>query len=249
MEAYGNLGGGIPLLAKWTTEWDCGYETNWWYCVIDKPFNVKNLNAKKRYEITKGTRNFRVNHIDPKEYVEKLFRCHFKALEAYDTHQTIKKESFIKWCEELSDAYDSQRIFAAFDKETNELCAFLHVPVHNEYAALSTMKSIPSQEKRGVNAALVYGVIDSLKDELDREYFYLTDGERSVNHKTNFQAYLEKYFCFRRAYCKLHIEYAPFMKFPVNICRLFKTPLQKLDSISYIHLINALLTMNEYSTY
>ena len=21
------------LLVRWTTEWDCGYETNWWYVI------------------------------------------------------------------------------------------------------------------------------------------------------------------------------------------------------------------------
>ena len=22
-----------PILARWTSDWDCGYETNWWYVI------------------------------------------------------------------------------------------------------------------------------------------------------------------------------------------------------------------------
>lgn len=41
------MGGGTPLLARWTTDFDCGYETNWWYVIKDIPFNISELKAKK----------------------------------------------------------------------------------------------------------------------------------------------------------------------------------------------------------
>ena len=42
---------GHPLLARWTTEFDCGCETEWWYVVKDTPFDIGSLKAKRRYEI------------------------------------------------------------------------------------------------------------------------------------------------------------------------------------------------------
>ena len=48
--------------------------------------------------------------------------------------------------------------------------------------------------------------------------YYIDDGSRTIRHETAFQDYLEKYFGFRKAYCKLHVKY----RFPVNvIVRLF----------------------------
>ncbi len=47
-------GRGRPLLARWVTDFDCGYETNWWYVIKDTPFDIDALKAKRRYEITKG---------------------------------------------------------------------------------------------------------------------------------------------------------------------------------------------------
>ncbi len=43
-----------PYFARWTTDFDCGYETEWWYCIKDTPFDISKLNSKKRYEINKG---------------------------------------------------------------------------------------------------------------------------------------------------------------------------------------------------
>ena len=31
------------LFARWTSEFDCGYETNWWYVIKDEPFDITTL--------------------------------------------------------------------------------------------------------------------------------------------------------------------------------------------------------------
>ena len=63
---------GSPLLARWTTDFDCGYETNWWYIIKDTPFDISALKAKRRYEINKGVKNFEAIVIDPTNYGEEL---------------------------------------------------------------------------------------------------------------------------------------------------------------------------------
>lgn len=42
---------GNPYFARWTDNFDCGYETEWWYCIKDEPFDISKINSKKRYEI------------------------------------------------------------------------------------------------------------------------------------------------------------------------------------------------------
>ena len=50
---------GIPLMARWTSNFDCDQKTNWWFWICDKPFQIQNLKAKRRYEITKANRFLR----------------------------------------------------------------------------------------------------------------------------------------------------------------------------------------------
>ena len=118
------------LLARWTTEFDCGYETNWWYVVKDNPFDINALKSKRRYEINKGIKNFNVKEIEPMNYAD-------------------------------------------------------------------------------------------------------------------FQDYLEKYFGFRKAYCKLHIVYNPKAKWIIMLMFPIRRFLMKLDGIGKVHQINSVLRMEE----
>ncbi len=68
-----------PLLVRWVTDFDCGQETEWWHCIKDEPFDIANIPAKKRYEISKGLKNVDVRIITPGEYAEELAEVLCKA--------------------------------------------------------------------------------------------------------------------------------------------------------------------------
>lgn len=96
----------------------------------------------------------------------------------------------------------------------------------------------------GINAAIINKILK------DHEGFlkaggYICDGARSIQHETAFQDYLEKYFEFRKAYCKLHIVYKPVIKMVVGVIYPLRRVLRKLDGINAIRKINALLRMEE----
>ena len=74
---------------------------------------------------------------------------------------------------------------------------------------------------------------------------YICDGARSISHETNFQDYLEKYFGFRKAYCKLHIAYNPRVKWIVKMLFPFRKMLHRFDQIGFVHQINSVLYMEE----
>ena len=52
----------------------------------------------------------------------------------------------------------------------------------------------------------------------------ITNGSRSIKHETNFNAYLEKYFGFRKAYARLRVVY----RFPFGIAVKLLKPFRKL---------------------
>jgi hypothetical protein len=56
-ETWKPKGGGRPLFARWTSHFDCGYETEWWWCVLDKPFDISALKNKRRYVVKQGIQN------------------------------------------------------------------------------------------------------------------------------------------------------------------------------------------------
>lgn len=242
MALFGTSGGGISLLARWTTDFDCGKETNWWYVIADKPFNLQSLKAKRRYEINKGLNNFEVHKINPIDYAEDIYEVQIAAFAAYPEkyRPTVDHDSFIEnvlhWQEE--------NVYGAFHKESGKLCGYSYITIKPSFINFDVLKTIPYYEKFGLNAALVYRLVDDYNELLSNGGF-ICDGERSINHETAFQDYLEKYFNFRKAYCTLNIAYNPKIKWLVKTLYLFRKVLLKLDNINIIHLVNALLKMED----
>ncbi len=64
-------------------------------------------------------------------------------------------------------------------------------------------------------------------------------------HETHFPDYLEKYFGFRKAYCKLHVMYAPKYKSLIKLLYPFRRIFKKFDSVGKVHQLNGVLTMEE----
>ena len=68
-----NWDGAAPLFARWTTDWDCPFETGFWYVIKDTPFDLASVKAKRRYEINKGLKNFDVMKIIPKDCAKDFY--------------------------------------------------------------------------------------------------------------------------------------------------------------------------------
>ena len=238
-----HIDGHKPLLARWTTDWDCGHETNWWYVIKDEPFDMDAIKSKRRYEINKGNKNFDIKIIDPVEYGDDLYRVQVAAFSAYPEkyRPTVDKEKFISGIE----TWNTYDVFGAFFKETNELAGYALLKRQTEnFMDFTVLKTVPAMEKYAVNAALVYGILSNYEEFL-RNNGIICDGARSINHETHFQDYLEKYFCFRKAYCRLHIKYNPKIEWLIKMLFPLRRVLMKLDEIGFVHSINAVLRMEE----
>lgn len=244
-----SIEGNRPFLARYTTDWDCDYDTGWWYVIKDSPFDISALKTKRRYEITKGLRFFDVKEINPADYSDALAKVQERAFSAYPAkyRPTFNRVSFIKsleeWQKQVLDG--SLIVFGAFYKETNELAGYNCININKNYLNFAVQKTNPVFEKYNINAALVNGILDAFKDKLSRD-LYICDGSRAINHETHFQDYLEKYFGFRKAYCCLHLVY----RFPYNFLISSLFPFRRViamlgNRFGVVHQIYAILKMEE----
>ncbi len=234
--------GGTPLFARWTSEFDCGYETVFWYCIKDEAFDIQKLKAKRRYEIVKGCRNFTCRRIEAKEYVSQIT----------DILAAAAKEYPLKYRNEVNREEMHQQIptwdkkfviYGAFDLE-GKLCGYAYLEKYKQYSEFRVLKVYPECEKKAINAALVACILEDYERKLQQGH-YICDRARPMQHETNFQSYLEKYFGFRKAYCKLHIKYRFPIKYVVNILYVFRNLIKKHDNSRITHQISGLLKMEE----
>lgn len=221
-EAHQAVAESGAMFARWTTDFDCGYPTEWWHCIKDTPFDLQKIDRNHRYKINKANKYFEVREIDPKAYAEELYQVQVEAFKAYPKQYrpTLDKEKVVGGL--LKGGWDAPyKVFAAFHRETGQMAGFTLVREREERVDLTSQKTVPAMEKLQVNAALVYAVVMHYNDRLSSD-FYIVDGERNIKHETNFFQYLIKYFEFRLAYCKLNIEYNSRMKLIINMLYPFR---------------------------
>lgn len=234
---------GVPLLIRWTTDFDCPEKTEWWYCIKDTPFDINTLKSKRRYEINKGRKNFIVKEINPLEFKEEIYRVQVAAFESYPLkyRPKISREKLWKIIEE---DWIKHKVYGAFYKDSSILSGILLITYREKCITLRELKVIPKYEKYGINAAIIACVLENMKNKIE-ENFYICDGERNISHETCFQEYLEKYFNFRKAYCKLNIQYRFWIRILINILYPFRKILNNLNKNILLHKINALLYMEQ----
>lgn len=229
-----------PLLARWISDFDCEEKTNWWYVIKDTPFDINSLKSKRRYEINKGNKFFDVVEIDPCSYKDELFIIHSKALASY-SRSKLQSIDYNHFSHSIS-SWKFYKFYGAFHKESGNLCAYALLNKQHTFIDFTSLKSIPEFEKYGLNTALVYKILLDHSDYLNASG-YICDGSRNINHETAFQDYLEKYFGFRKAYCKLHIKYNFALDYLIKLIYPFRNVLIKFDKIRFIHLVNSILKM------
>jgi hypothetical protein len=238
-----NWDGATPLFARYTTNFDCGFETEFWYVIKDTSFDISSLNAKRRYNITKGKQFFECKIIDPSEFTEQIYNVAVAAFSAYPKkyRPNVDHDSFIK---DVLNWHLKFTVIGGFFKETNELCGYAVISSHGSWLSFDILKTNPSFEKYNINAAIVYQILTEFNSEL-AEGKYLCNGTRSINHETKFNDYLERLFEFRKAYCKLNIVYNPKYKCLIKCLYVFRKLLKKFDNIGIVHNLNSVLKMEE----
>lgn len=231
------------LFARWTSEFDCKYKTEWYYCLADQFIDISMLKAKRRYEINKGLKNFNCQLIDVVKNIDDIYNITVTACSQYGVGNTITydKQTFKKFFsnKNMKDIV----CVGAYSKDSNKLCGYAILHIGDRNVDLYSQKALPEFERKGINAAIVYFCSYYTFRILKKEY--LIDGERSIVHQTNFQDYLEKYFGFRKAYCKLNILYNPFLEIIIKIIYPFRRAFKYFSKIEIMYLVYCLLKQEE----
>lgn len=187
--------------------------------IKDTSFDIGALKSKRRYEINKGNKNFEVKIINPEDFVDDIYRVTVAAYSGWPEkyRPSVTKEQI----EEQIKLWSKYLVFGAYSRNDNILQGYAIVEDYGNYAAFSVLRTNPEAEKQGINAAVVDRILAKFDDRF-HDGFYICDGARSIRHETAFQDYLEKYFAFRKAYCKLNIRYKPGFGLAVKVLYPFR---------------------------
>lgn len=211
-----------PLFVLYPVDFDCGDPTLWWYTINDKGYDIASLSAKRRYEINKGSKNFVVKKIDPKNYIDEIVEIEKRSFDVYPVEYRpdingITNEWLEAYLERLYKKNVEHEFFGAYNSE-GKMCGFIHIEKRpDKVVNLSQQKVIPAFEKMNVNFALLHFVLSRYNDDIKSGKIVFSNGQRNIRHKTAFNDFLCKYFGFRKAYARLRIEFPPFADLGIKL--------------------------------
>ena len=238
-----NIEGQKPLLVRYTTDWDCGYDTGWWYLIREAPFNIEELSKNSRKHIRGALKKNHVEKIDPMQHVDELYECYHQAFLKYKmADNEVSFDAFRSSCEKNVNL--GIEYWAGFSLESEKLIGYMTVMPHENWAEIYTAKFHPHYLNSLVSDALYATVLCSYLNNIEKKY--ISSGSRSINHITNTQEYKEQHFGYRKAYCRLHLIYRNNVKFLFMILYLLRSVISVLERrCSLLHRISAILKMEE----
>ena len=238
-----SIGGHKPLLVRYTTDWDCGYDTGWWYLVREAPFDIIALSSNSRKHIKEAYRKSRVEKIDPQQHVDELYECYHQAFLKYkQADNEMSYDSFKNYCEKSAPC--GIEFWADFTLDSGKLVGFLTVASHADWAEICISKFHPAYLKLRVSDALYASALDFYLNKLGKKY--VSSGSRSINHVTNTQEYKEQHFGYKKCYCRLHILYRPRFKLIFRTMYIFRGIIAVLGRrCALLHRVSAILKMDE----
>lgn len=237
-------GGKMPLFARWVSNFDCTEDTEWWCIIKDTPFDIMSLKSNRRSLITRGLKRVDVKVIIPADYAEQMSNILVKEWKYYDDSYEEGNDR-----QKLTDDFKkltmknlgNAEYLGAFLKDTDTMIGYAIYNLFDDWIEYSVVKTDPEYLNTQVNAALAYfGVERYMRPGIK----YIHGGWRTVIHESNYQEYLMKNFGFRKAYCKLHIQYRPLMQIAVNVLYPLRGMIKKVKN-KWIYTVWCVLQQEE----
>jgi hypothetical protein len=223
-------------MARYTTDFDCKFETPWYYVVRDSPIDLKELGGTNRYNINHGFKYFYVKNIDNNiENVNELYRIYKKASERYANFVAVDEHDFIN---NTMNSFETNVYYGVYYKETDLLCGYASIKEKDNVAAFNTMKLDQEYFRFGLSYVLIFSIVDVYLTQ--KQFKYIHNGERSIRHDTEMQDFLIKRLGFRKAYANLHVKYKFLFNLVIKTCYPFRGVFNKLPGIVF-HNIGSLL--------
>lgn len=180
------------------------------------------MSSKKRNQVRKSLKTYDFRRVTAEELLAVGLPIFQEACESYKVKaEVVTDEGFRKRIAECEKGGRSE-YWCAYRKDTNEAVALAINTLYEDCCEYNTLKCKPSVMHNSTYP--YYGLIFEMNryylDELKLKY--VNDGARSITNHSNIQPFLIDTFHFRKAYCRLQIEYKWWLGFLVIILFPFR---------------------------
>lgn len=212
-------------LIRWETDFDINEPTEWWYIIKSGHESFESLPVKVRNMVKRGGAYYNVKNCTKDFILEHGYDVYLKSQGRYKTFEKCFSEKQFK--KSIDGLPNETEFWGVFDKNNGNLEAFSENFVHDDACFYLTMWFVPESMKRFSSYILFHEMNKYYLNE--KKLLYVSDGARTISHQTEIHDYLISKFGFRKAYCKLHIVYTPWLATSIYILYPFSSFFNKTN--------------------
>lgn len=236
-------GGEAKSLLKESEAWllryssnPCNEETEWWYIICDS-YSPDKLSSNARNQIKRANRKCFVQMIDAEWLAQNGYECYSTAYARYNNAKSVEADAFSNGIRRtVGGPFEYWGVFV-----DDSLAGYCQCIVENNDISTNVMKYHPSYLKYYTSYALITSMINYYVTEKGK---IINNGSRSIAHDTNIQDLLLK-LGFRRQFCRLNVEYQPWLKVAIQTFFPLRKLIGRLPRRGSMHKLQALLHLEE----
>jgi hypothetical protein len=189
--------------AMWSYEFDSG-QSEWWWVIAEKPYRLENLSGKARYNIRNGLKHCKAEVISAQHLADIGYECYRSAVRRHKQTEPLSETEFRARVPGY-DTTGAHEVWGVFTE--GGLAGYATYLLIEDVVSQLEAFFDPAYFRVHSSHALLHTITDHYLNQ--RNCAYITTGMRSISHETQFEDFVIRTFGYRKAYCKLGLEYAP----------------------------------------
>lgn len=204
-------------------DFDATSETSFYAVIKDQFGDMEELSKKVRTKVRKAQKTYEIRKTTLEELLKYGIDIYYNAFAKYKVKSTpLSKEALEALFRDVSakEDYDAWMVFRL---EDNAPVAWSVVHIFENMCEYESVKIDPAYLD---NTYPSYGLFFAMNQHYlqERQLSYVNAGWRSITQHSNIQEFLIEQFNFRKAYCKMNMQY----KFPLNLAVSLLFPFRKI---------------------
>lgn len=227
------------LMVRSISDFDCNYETSFWYLIKSEFSGFDELNSKTRQKIRKSLSLFNFRIVDKEFLIENGYDVYVSAMNNYKVKSIILSKN--KFEDELNNYGNEYEFWICEYKDTLKPAGYAINRIIDNVSEYDIMRA--SSEALIGSQYPLYGFFYSMNEYYlsEKSFKYVQDGSRSISEHSNIQEFVQEKFNFRKAYCNLYIEYVWWLKIFVSSFYHFRNIIPFTDRIPLLMNLKSLL--------
>lgn len=205
--------------ARWDSEFGKVRDSQWWYVIRKRTWSLEQCSGNTRSKIRRGRKHLFARILTGGEVLRSGYNVCRKAEKRYEkTGFVLSRQTYEKKVQAAAEVDGVLEFFGVFSGE--DLVGYSENYIQDNAVFWESIWYDPEFLPKYSSYVLIDAMLNYYLN--DKKFAYVSDGSRSIYHKTGVQSFLINVFSFTKEYAILNVKYSKKFEIAVKLAYPFK---------------------------